>query len=510
MTGISHTEADYEDLAGEAAVFRALPKREQLTPGAVHIGFGNFSRAFVLDFFSDIAETGRHDWGVVAVAPSDRQEFMINNLRRQNFMYTLIMRNGYEESKMVNALSDVLIAQRDPAAVIQIMADQKIKAVTATVTQQGYCVDAKGNLNLASTPALKSDIEAIKQGNLSQIKTMPGWVAAALLERFRKRLKPFALVSCDNLPQNGDLFRRVIKEVAKEIGEDFKRYVKDEVLFPNTVVDRIAPHQNYDRNSRHLFESFGIVDRCPVECEPYRRWLIEDIFPPKDKPPLDEVANVSFVPSIEPYAYRKLLLLNGSHLAIGIVSKMLQISNVKQATEDKDVRSFWLAFLHQAAYALEKTTNIPVSPFQKSVIERLDNPSMTDNVDRLLSSTSSKVRPRLLNKPAINKGLPSQASAFAVASWLHYMQGRDVSGNPYNLHEKDQHKLQRLGLTDPSSSGEKLLFFLAGQETAGPAAPGLKRFVENVIEEYKLILHAGLRKAIQTRFRRESRPVLGL
>lgn len=472
-------------------------KPDRLSVGAVHVGLGNFARAFIGEYFHDVAERGHKDWGYVAIAPSDRQRLDLQNLQRQSYVYHLLKRNGEELCTRVGALLGVMIGKFSPVGVINRLSNPTTKVATLTITQSGYClgVDKK----LEATPQVEGDISAIRDGKLNLVQTAPGWIVAALHQRYKSRAVPFTVVSCDNLPRNGRLLQKVVESFAGAIDPTFLAYVQNEARFPNSVVDRVTPHQNYAHTQKHLMNNYGISDDLsPVVCEPYRKLVIEDDFTGLGRPPFDQIsdekARAHYVSDVGPYEDRKIRLLNGSHLAIGLVSKILQITTVYEATRDDNVRTFWLSFLNQAAEALKP---MAVKEYVKDTVDRLDNPHLTDQTDRLLASTAMKIGPRLFNEPGLRKGLPTDASAFAVAAWLRYMTARDESGNPYNLHPNDVSKIDELQLTTPEKVRLNLPRILT-KDAALAKSPAMERYVETVLKFSKLIHDNGLRKAIQT------------
>lgn len=479
-----------------------------LTAGVVHIGWGNFARAFVGEYLNDVAELGSRDWGFVAVAPSDRQMRDLTTLQKQANIYHLLKRNGTEICTRIGALLGVMVGQYAPAAVVQKLASPTTKLVTLTITQAGYCLDV--NRQLEFTPKVREDIENLRAGNDTALTTVPGWVTAGLYKRFQKGMAPFTALSLDNLPRNGRLLASVVKAFAAQMDDTaFLEYVSKEARFPNSVVDRVTPHQKYQDNHAHLLEHYGIEgDAVPVVCEPYRKLYIEDKFVKNTRPPFDKIgdrkARAVFVEDTAPYENRKLRLLNGSHMIIGLVGKLLQIPTVLEATSDPAVRGFWLSFLTQAADSLYP---LEVEEFVQDTTERLDNPHMTDQTDRLLASTTSKVAVRLFNEPALKSGGPIswKASAFAVAVWLRYMTGRDESGNPYNLHTNDAGKLEALGLNKEAGIRANLPGLLTKDKTLAASAP-MRRYVEDVVLYWNLIRHEGLLSSIQLTFQAATPP----
>ena len=62
------------------------------------------------------------------------------------------------------------------------------------------------------------------------------------------------------------------------IDSELASWVKANVAFPNAMVDRITPATS-DRERRMTADMFGIEDSCPVFCEEFKQWVIEDNFP---------------------------------------------------------------------------------------------------------------------------------------------------------------------------------------------------------------------------------------
>lgn len=74
--------------------------------------------------------------------------------------------------------------------------------VSLTVTEKGYCQDVNGDLD-TSNAFIKDDLE----GDLAKPKSAIGMIVAALRQRKRKGMVSFTVLSCDNLPENGDKVR---------------------------------------------------------------------------------------------------------------------------------------------------------------------------------------------------------------------------------------------------------------------------------------------------------------
>ena len=105
-------------------------------------------------------------------------------------------------------------------------------------------------------------------------------------------IAPFTVMSCDNLPGNGHVTRNAVAGLAALIDPALARWVRDNVAFPNGMVDRITPATT-ERERALLEATYGIVDARPVFCEAFRQWVLEDQFP-AGRPALEKVG-VQFV-----------------------------------------------------------------------------------------------------------------------------------------------------------------------------------------------------------------------
>ena len=143
---------------------------------------------------------------------------------------------------------------------------------------------------------------------------MFGFLAEALDRRRRAGSAPFTVLSCDNVPENGDMARKTLLAFAALRDPALHDWIAANAAFPNSMVDRITP-QTTDADRAMVREKFGVEDAWPVVCEPFRQWIIEDKFS-NSRPPLEEVG-VQFTSDVRPYEMMKLRLLNGSHSAMG-------------------------------------------------------------------------------------------------------------------------------------------------------------------------------------------------
>lgn len=79
------------------------------------------------------------------------------------------------------------------------------------------------------------------------------------------------MLSCDNLPTNGEVARRAVVAFARLRDDDLARWIEEHVAFPSSMVDRITPKTS-EVDRERLASEFGVVDRWPVMTEAFTDW----------------------------------------------------------------------------------------------------------------------------------------------------------------------------------------------------------------------------------------------
>jgi pimeloyl-ACP methyl ester carboxylesterase len=104
-----------------------------------------------------------------------------------------------------------------------------------------------------------------------------GLVVEGLRRRRERGVGPFTLMSCDNIPGNGEVARRALTSYARALDPDLAAWIEAEVAFPNGMVDRITPVTTAE-DVAQISELFGVADAWPVVAEPFFQWVLEDTF----------------------------------------------------------------------------------------------------------------------------------------------------------------------------------------------------------------------------------------
>ncbi|TMV64198.1 mannitol dehydrogenase family protein, partial [Thioclava sp. BHET1] len=307
--------------------------RAALTPGIVHIGVGNFHRAHQAVYLDDLFALGEgQDWALIGAGVRAGDARMRDLLGAQDNLSTVIeLDPAGDRARVTGAMIDFLPVEADNAALIAAMARPEIRIVSLTVTEGGYYVDAETGKFSATHPDIQADGKAPEKP-----ATAFGAMLAALKLRRAAGVVPFTIMSCDNVPGNGDVARDAVVGLAELSDPELAEWVRANVAFPNGMVDRITPATGPREIARA--KGFGIEDAAPVTCEPFRQWVMEDHFP-AGRPPLEKVG-VTFTEHVHLYEAMKIRILNGGHAIIAYPGGLMDVELVHEAMAEPLIRAF--------------------------------------------------------------------------------------------------------------------------------------------------------------------------
>ena len=419
-----------------ADVPRPTYDRSAVTTGIVHFGVGGFHRAHEAMYLDALMNQGLAlDWGIcgVGVMPFDAK--MKEVMTQQDCLYTLVLKDpdGTWEPRVIGSIVEYLFAPDDPQAVIEKMADPATRIVSLTITEGGYNFHHVTGEFDAENPAVAADLVP---GAVPA--TTFGLITEALARRRDRGLQPFTIMSCDNIQGNGHMAHKVFTAFArlrgKAWGDDgLGDWVERNVLFPNSMVDRITPATT-DDDRADIADRFGIADGWPVVCEPFAQWVLEDHFV-DGRPPLER-AGVQVVDDVEPYELMKLRLLNASHQGLCYFGYLAGYRLVHDVTQDPLFARFLLAYMEdEATPTLSPVPGIDLDAYRRQLIERFSNAGVRDTVPRLCAESSDRIPKWLL--PVIRENIAAgrdvELSAAIVASWARYAEAVDEQGRPIEV-----------------------------------------------------------------------------
>ena len=159
------------------------------------------------------------------------------------------------------------------------------------------------------------------------------------------------MLTCDNLPSNGAVAKRIIGRFAELRDADLGAWVAGEVAFPSTMVDRITPATT-DEDRARVDAALGVTDAWPVVTEPFSQWVIEDHFPTGR--PAFETAGAEIVADVAPYEQMKLRLLNGAHSSLSYLGYLGGYEFVSDVMGDASYARFVAALMEEATPTLAR------------------------------------------------------------------------------------------------------------------------------------------------------------
>jgi fructuronate reductase/mannitol 2-dehydrogenase len=420
--------------------------RTGLSPGVVHLSVGAFHRSHQAVYFDELAQRGLgSDWAVTGVGLRRRE--LKRALHPQDGLYTVVTRSPDGDSaRVVGVMTRYLFAPHERSAVLAALADARTHLVTLTITNKGYNIDPETGALGADEPDFLHDLV-----HPERPRSAIGLLVEALRRRWASGLRPFTVLSCDNMPRNGAAARAAVVGMAALRDKGLADWIDACGRFPGSMVDRITPRTTA-ADLALVEREFGVQDRAPVVAEPFMQWVVEDDFC-DGRPPLEEVG-VQFVPDVRPYALTKTRLLNASHSALGYLGTLAGCARLDEVMEDEGLATYVRRMMEDEIAPLLPSVGIDLAEYSGSLRDRFANPVIADRLSRLCRNGSTKVPTNLL--PSIREaralGRPRGLLTLAVAAWCRYLRGEDECGRPIEMEDPHADRLRalaRLGGDDP-------------------------------------------------------------
>jgi fructuronate reductase len=457
--------------------------------GIVHLGPGAFFRAFNAVYTHEAMAAQGGNWGICAVSlrsPTARDQLM-----PQGGVYTSVtLAPEGAEAKVIGSISNVLVAPENPKAVVAAMSVPKVKIVTLTITEKGYCHNpATGKLD-PSHPDIAHDL-----AHPDSPRSALGFLCAALEVRRVNGDTPFTVMSCDNLPSNGALARGMVLDFARRLSPDLAAWIEANVPFPATMVDRITPATTA-QDVADLAQREGYDDPAMVVHEPFRQWVIEDNF--ADGRPAWDMAGAQFVTSVEAHELMKLRCLNGTHSTLAYLGYLAGYETIAEASADEN---FAQLLKHMWAKEIIPTLPTPegedLHAYTAALLARYRNPAIRHRLWQIAMDGSQKLPQRLLGtiRDGLDAGRVPRGGCLAVAGWMRYVGGVDEHGAEIDVRDPLAARLKALS-EKAEGPAAKVAALLSVTEVFDAELAVDARFREAVTEAYSALLRDGAQKTV--------------
>lgn len=464
-------------------------QRADQSPGIVHIGTGNFHRAHQAVYLDDLFNAGKDlDWGIVGAGFRPPDKAMRSALEGQNWLTTVVERDAdTSKARVTSAMIDFLPVGGDSGSMVHGLADPRIRIVSMTVTEGGYCIDPATGKFDPEHRDIKADL-----AHPDTPDHVFGTLVAALKARRAAGTPPFSIMSCDNIPGNGHVAADAVIGFAKLVDPDLAAWIESEVAFPNSMVDRITPATT-DHERAFLKEHFALEDAWPVFCEPFRQWVMEDRFC-NGRPAFEEVG-VTLADDVAPFELMKLRMLNGGHATIAYPAALLGIHTVDAAMAHPLIGGF--------LDKLEREEIIPVVPpvpdtdlgdYLDLITHRFANPQIKDTIPRLCQDGSNR-QPKFIlpsTRDRLTAGLAVEGLALESALWCRYCCGETEDGAAIHVDDVQADRLRDAAMrarTDPKA-------FLALRDIFGDIADS-EVFQKAFADSYARLWKDGVAKTME-------------
>lgn len=403
--------------------------------GIVHFGVGAFHRAHQAVYTHDILAMHGGDWRILGI--SLQSTHIADALNQQDGIYSLVIRGENRlDVQLIKSIASVEAAARSTQTIFKHLVSPDTHIVSMTVTEKAYGIlRNKGTVD-QNHPSIAYDLE-----NNDAPKGIIGMIVKGLKLRMADGLKPFTVLCCDNLPQNGDLVRSGILDFAVKTNQpELAKWIEEEGAFPNSMVDRITPATTPELIAE-VTSHLGVADQVPIETEPFFQWVVEDNFVTQ-RPKWEEVGAL-FVEAVEPYEHMKLRMLNGSHSLIAYLGFGLGHKYVRDAMGDDGLIEIVKTHMESASKTLAPLKDIDFGDYSNQLIDRFKNPNIAHETYQIAMDGSQKMPQRIFEPAvdAINLNVPIHPFALATAAWIEYCSGQHKNGETYSLRDPREEEL---------------------------------------------------------------------
>jgi D-arabinitol 4-dehydrogenase len=388
----------------------------------LHLGLGSFHRAHQALYIHQLRRAGDTSWSITGGNLRPDMLDTMAALQAQGGAYTLetVTPQGARSYTRIESIQKVIPYQDDLAPLIAAGADPATRIISFTVTEAGYYLDAKNQLDWAAF----ADLDAVQKGLAGH--TIYGGLVSILRARMQADAGPVTLMNCDNLRHNGERSRAGLLQFIDALGDAaLKTWVEGNTSSPNAMVDRITPRPTPDVAER-VKAATGWDDSAALMGESFIQWVIEDHFIAGR--PQWETVGVEMVTSVDAYEEAKIRLLNATHSCIAWAGTLVGYTYIHEGTHDAVIRQFAFDYVTDDVIPVLDTPDKPsplnLADYRDVVLDRFGNPAIADTNQRVAMDGFSKIPGFIV--PTIRERLARGESIASVALlpalFLAYLQ----------------------------------------------------------------------------------------
>ncbi len=379
----------------------------------IQFGEGGFLRGFADWMIQKLNEKTNFCGSVVVVQPI--KEGLCDVLSEQNCVYTHLIR-GVEgvEKTLVDVISRCVKPYDNYGEYLSLAENPDFRFIISNTTEAGICFEE--NDKFSDAPP----------------KSFPAKLTQLLFKRFELGLKGFIILPCELIDRNGDNLKKVVLKYAEtwNLSEDFKKWVENENIFCNTLVDRI--NTGFPKDEKI---DLGYEDKMLNTSEFFHLWVIETEFDiEKELPFSDAGLNVIVTKDkLEMYRTRKVRILNGAHTSMVPYALLSGLDTVKSCMDNEVMKKH----LEKCVFdEIIPTLDLPkdeLIAYANNVIERFSNPYIKHYLSAIALNSVSKFKVRVLPSilEYINRfGKMPEALIFSFAKLIDFYKTDMTNDSP--------------------------------------------------------------------------------
>ncbi|MCD8180052.1 MAG: tagaturonate reductase [Firmicutes bacterium] len=391
---------------------------EKHTERVLQFGEGNFLRGFVDWMFDKLNKECGGDFGVAVVQPLPTGR--VAELNAQDGLYTLYSRgliNGVkaEEEHTIDCITRGINPYENTDEFFKCAQNPDLRYIVSNTTEAG--------------------IEYRKEECDFSTTTFPGRLTMLLKARYDAGLGGFLLLPCELIDKNGDCLKECVLKYAADwnYGKDFARWINEENVFTNTLVDRIVT--GYPRDTAdEMCKKYGYTDNLIDTTEIFHLWVIEGDKKYAAELPFHKAGlNVIWTDDVTPYKKRKVRILNGAHTSLVSSAMLMGVETVREALDNEILSRYIKKAVFEEIIPTIDMSESELTGFANDVLDRFRNPFINHLWSSIALNSVSKFKVRVL--PSIKDykdkfGTLPRCLVFSLAALIMLYRTENANDDP--------------------------------------------------------------------------------
>ena len=342
----------------------------------IQFGEGGFLRGFVDWMLNRINKKSDFNGSVVVVQPIEAG--MCDTLTAQNCVYTHLIRGAEGvEADVIDVISRCVKPYEDFEEYLRLAQNPDFRFIVSNTTESGIVFSDEDKITDAPP------------------KTFPAKLTLLLKKRYELGLGGFIFLPCELIDRNGDNLKACVLKYADlwELGDGFKRWIENENVFTNTLVDRI--NTGYPKGEEL---DFGYEDKMLNTSEFFHLWVIETDYDLERELPFSS-ADLNVIVTrdkLEMYRTRKVRILNGAHTSLVPYALLSGFDTVKSCIDNELMREHVRKCVFDEIIPTLDLPRDELEDYATSVIERFSNPYIKHYLSSIALNSVSKFKVRVL------------------------------------------------------------------------------------------------------------------